>query len=156
MTSGIISARVISLLANQRSADCFISAITEAGLRYGIEILLAGPEVQAMKPRRANHPLQWTGPRKRCAWFQQSLRRPRPLNGLTFSLVTRELPQPEFALGDYDEVSINDCNRTPRRGFVRDIIWHYKDQRYNYYLMDDGKGVSKRYFAEDLTRIPAE
>jgi hypothetical protein len=69
--------------------------------------------------------------------------------------VTQNLPTPEFAVGDRVAVRVNERNRTPHIGEVRQVIWHHKDSRYNYYLNENGKKVSKRYFAEDLERVPA-
>jgi hypothetical protein len=59
-------------------------------------------------------------------------------------------PAPIFIVGQRVRVRVNDRNRTPHEGLVRDIIWHHKDARYNYYLQDGDKKVSKRYLAEDL------
>jgi hypothetical protein len=62
------------------------------------------------------------------------------------------LPPPEFTVGDAVSVILNDRNRTPHTGVIRLVIWHSKDKRYNYYIAEAGKKVSKRYFAEDLLR----
>jgi hypothetical protein len=62
--------------------------------------------------------------------------------------MTRELPKPESAVGDRVAVRVGGRNSTPHVGEVRDVIWHYKDQRYNYYLTEKGKKISKRYFAD--------
>ena len=34
---------------------------------------------------------------------------------------------------------------------IREIIWHFKDKRPNYYLEKDGRKLSKRYYDEDLS-----
>lgn len=65
-----------------------------------------------------------------------------------------DLPPPEHPLGSFVRVVLNDRNRTPRRGRVREVVWHFKDGRYNYYIEENGQKVTKRYLAEDL--IPAE
>lgn len=39
---------------------------------------------------------------------------------------------------------------------VRDIVWHFKDERPNYYLEKDGKKLSRRYFNEDLSPAPPQ
>jgi hypothetical protein len=62
----------------------------------------------------------------------------------------------EFKVGDHVAVRLNDRNRTPHVGEVREVIWHFKDARYNYYLSEGGKKVHKRYFAEDLERFAAD
>jgi hypothetical protein len=59
-------------------------------------------------------------------------------------------PAPTFSVGQRVRVRLNDRNRTPREGCVRDFIWHHKDARYYYYLQAGAKKVSKRYFEEDL------
>jgi hypothetical protein len=38
-------------------------------------------------------------------------------------------------------------------GIVRDILWHFKDGVPNYYLEHDGKKLSKRYLAGELTGV---
>ena len=49
---------------------------------------------------------------------------------------------------------LNDRNRTPHTGNVVRSVWHVKDERYYYYLVDEaGKKISKRYPAEDLQRV---
>lgn len=42
---------------------------------------------------------------------------------------------------------------TKREGFIREIIWHFKDNEWNYYIESDGKKVSKRYLETDLEKI---
>jgi hypothetical protein len=62
-------------------------------------------------------------------------------------------PPPTFRLGQHVRVLLNDRNSTPHEGTVRHIIWHHKDARYNYYLQEGGKKVSKRYFEQDLEAL---
>ena len=62
-------------------------------------------------------------------------------------------PEPELAVGQAVRVILNDRNRTPHEGLIREVIWHFKDQRYNYYLSEGGKKVSKRYLIDDLQPI---
>lgn len=59
------------------------------------------------------------------------------------------LPQ-EFRLGQRVRVLVNERNRTARSGVVANVVWHFKDACYHYYLEVDGKKVSKRYLARDL------
>ena len=59
-------------------------------------------------------------------------------------------PAPKFAIRETVRVLLNDRNRTAHRGTVREVIWHFKDERYNYYIVEDGKKISKRYFDDDL------
>jgi hypothetical protein len=63
---------------------------------------------------------------------------------------TPDRPPPAYSLGQRVRVILNARNRTPREGTVREIVWHFKDRRYNYYLEEGGKKVSKRYLSEDL------
>ena len=53
-------------------------------------------------------------------------------------------------MGQRVRVIVNERNKTAHRGTIREVIWHFKDRRYNYYLVENGKKVSKRYFDEDL------
>ena len=63
-------------------------------------------------------------------------------------------PDPDFFFGDAVEVILGDRNTTYRKGIVRDVIWHFKSQCWNFYLETKAEGnVSKRYFADDLRRI---
>jgi len=61
-----------------------------------------------------------------------------------------EKPFPELEVGQRVRIVLNERNRTPRMGTIRQVIWHFKDQTFNYYLEEDGKKVSKRYLAVDL------
>jgi hypothetical protein len=63
-------------------------------------------------------------------------------------------PAPAFSVGQRVRVILNEQNRTARVGTIRGIMWHFKDGRYNYYLEEGGKKVSKRYFQEDLEAVP--
>jgi hypothetical protein len=59
-------------------------------------------------------------------------------------------PQPTFVVGQRVRVVLNERNRTPHTGTIREIIRHFQQARYNYYLEEGGKKVSKRYCEEDL------
>ncbi|MFF4084450.1 hypothetical protein ACFYZN_34410 [Streptomyces sp. NPDC001777] len=62
-----------------------------------------------------------------------------------------EIPAPAFHEGQRAQVVLNDRNRTPRRGAVRDKVWHHRDQQWYFFLRDDsGRKISKRYSAADL------
>ena len=65
----------------------------------------------------------------------------------------KDKPPPRFSIGQRVSVLLNARNRTRRTGSIRQVIWHHKDGRYNYYLEENGKEVSKRYFEEDLRPI---
>jgi hypothetical protein len=51
-------------------------------------------------------------------------------------------------------VLLNDRNKTARIGNVIQREWHFKDQRWLYFLRQGSRRVSKRYFAEDF--LPLE
>jgi hypothetical protein len=65
-----------------------------------------------------------------------------------------EIPAPEFSVGEPVCVVPNERCHTPRQGQVERVIWHHKDQQYNYYLSEAGKRISKRYLAADLQPDP--
>ncbi len=67
----------------------------------------------------------------------------------------RSRSHPRFAVGDRVRVVLNERNRTPHEGSIREAIWHGKHQCWNYYLVEDGKKISKRYIAEDLEGVEA-
>ena len=60
---------------------------------------------------------------------------------------------PEFRVGDKVEVILNERNTTPHKGIVNDVIWHFKYEQWFYMISENGKKVSKRYFATDLRKI---
>ena len=61
-----------------------------------------------------------------------------------------ELPLPDLNVGRRVRVIVNERNHAAHEGLVERVIWHHKDQRSNYYLIELGKRISKRYFADDL------
>jgi hypothetical protein len=65
-------------------------------------------------------------------------------------------PPPAFSVGQRVRVIISDRNQTARTGTIRQVIWHFKDRRYNYYLDVSGKRISKRYDEEDFEPVPPE
>lgn len=64
-----------------------------------------------------------------------------------------EIPPSKFAVGQRVRVRINEHNHTSREGIIRDIVWHHKNQQHNYYLEENGKKVSKRYYEHDLDPV---
>ena len=77
------------------------------------------------------------------------------------SVVAPEPPPPEFAEGEWVAVRLNERNKTRHVGQVGIAIWHFNSARYYYYLIENGemvrdKDVHKRFFAEDLERVPAK
>ncbi len=62
-------------------------------------------------------------------------------------------PPPEYAVGDQVRVVPSDHHSTQHTGTIREVIWHFKDGCYNYYIEENGKKVSTRYLAADLERL---
>lgn len=62
-------------------------------------------------------------------------------------------PAPAFQQGQRVRVRLNERNRTSHEGSIREIVWHHKERRYNYYIEESLKKVSKRYFEEDLEAV---
>ena len=60
---------------------------------------------------------------------------------------------PLFKVGQHVRVVLNERNTTPHAGIVGEVKWHHKAERYYYYIEEDGKRVSKRYFDADLERV---
>ena len=60
----------------------------------------------------------------------------------------KPLAPPRFWVGD--EVGIQSGGER-RRGVVRDVRWHGKNEAPMYFLRADGKALSKRYFDPDLS-----
>ena len=52
----------------------------------------------------------------------------------------------------FDRIRVLEPN-TPREGVVRQLIWHFKDANWNYYIEAEGKKVSKRYLDSDIERL---
>ena len=66
-----------------------------------------------------------------------------------------EFPPQEFQIGERVRVVLSGSHSTPRTGTIREVVWHFKDARYNYYIEESGKKVSTRYLAADLKPAPA-
>jgi hypothetical protein len=64
-------------------------------------------------------------------------------------------PTPEFTVGQLVRVVPSERHQTRRTGIVRQVFWHYKDGRYYFYIEENGKKVSTRYFAVDLEPVEA-
>jgi hypothetical protein len=65
-------------------------------------------------------------------------------------------PEPIYPIGQRVRVVLNERNRTPHTGHIRQVVWHYKDGCYHYYLEENGKAISKRYSAGDLEPLFVE
>lgn len=55
--------------------------------------------------------------------------------------------------GDQVSVVLNKRNSTRYRGIIRDVIWHFKDECWLYFIEVNGKKISKRYYEDDLQLI---
>lgn len=67
--------------------------------------------------------------------------------------MTSPAQAPKFAVGQAVRVIVNGRNRTAHQGTIRDVVWHFKDRRFNYYLLAEFKRVAKRYLDEDLESL---
>ena len=56
---------------------------------------------------------------------------------------------PKFKYGDL----VSPANNTDKKGKVRDIVWHFKNNTFNYYIEIDNKKVSRRYSEEELVNF---
>lgn len=61
--------------------------------------------------------------------------------------------EPEFSIGQQVRVILNERNRTPHTGVIVQVICHHKMEKWCYFLEENGKRLSKRYFSEDLEPV---
>jgi len=59
-------------------------------------------------------------------------------------------PPSAFSMGQCVRVAGDGEGGTPRLGTVRDIVWHFQAERYDYYLEAEGRKVPRRYAEGDL------
>jgi hypothetical protein len=64
-----------------------------------------------------------------------------------------ERPPSKFRAGDAVEVIASDKNRTYHKGRARQMTWHFKDRKWNFFIEENGKKISKRYLATDLRAV---
>lgn len=60
---------------------------------------------------------------------------------------------PLFRKGDVVEVIVNAKNITYHMGLISEIIYHFKEKEWMYYITENNKKVSKRYGSQDLRLI---
>ncbi|WP_410495515.1 hypothetical protein QTL86_16730 [Cellulosilyticum sp. ST5] len=60
---------------------------------------------------------------------------------------------PLFREGDMVEVIVNAKNITYHKGIIHTVTYHSKDREWNYFICENNKKVSKRYYAADLKLI---
>lgn len=58
-----------------------------------------------------------------------------------------------FREGDIVEVIVNVRNTTYHSGVINKVIYHFKEKEWNYYISENGKKISKRYYYKDLRLI---
>lgn len=51
---------------------------------------------------------------------------------------------------------VSPVNHPDMEGSIRDIVWHFKNNDYNYYISVDDRKKSRRYYSVDLLRFPTE
>ena len=56
---------------------------------------------------------------------------------------------PKYKYGDI----VLPLNHIDRKGQIRDIIWHFKNKTFNYYIEADNKKIGKRYYEEELIKV---
>ena len=57
------------------------------------------------------------------------------------------ITNPKYVL--FDPIRVIKPN-SEKKGLIRELIWHFKNCEWNYYIDSDGKKVSKRYVESDL------
>ncbi|MCP5113016.1 MAG: hypothetical protein GY953_19485, partial [bacterium] len=53
----------------------------------------------------------------------------------------RDRRSSRLRFGDTVKVVLNERNRTPHTGTIRNAVWHYKNRCWHYYLEENGKKV---------------
>jgi len=59
-------------------------------------------------------------------------------------------PPSAFSMGQRVRVVLAGRKGTPRLGIIRDVVWHFQAERYDYYIEADGQKVPTRYSEGDL------
>lgn len=90
-------------------------------------------------------------------WLIESIIDNKELHELAISLTNDDIQRgrkpPLFREGDLVEVTINAKNTTYHKGIIQTVVYHFKNQEWNYYICENGKKVSKRYDSIDLKLI---
>ena len=61
-------------------------------------------------------------------------------------------PPSAFSMGQCVRI-LTQSDGSPRKGTVRDIRWHFQNERYYYDLEADGKNLSGRFSQDELEAI---
>ena len=56
---------------------------------------------------------------------------------------------PMYQYGD----SVSPVNHTDMKAKIRAIVWHFKNNAFNYYIKTENRKISRRYYEEDLIKI---
>ncbi len=72
------------------------------------------------------------------------------LHSLTENEIATAAHPPEFEIGQRVQVILNARNLTPHAGTILTRVWHHKNKKWNYTLLEGDKRIAKRYFFEDL------
>lgn len=90
-------------------------------------------------------------------WLIESIIDNKELYEVAESLTSEEIcsgrKPPLFRQDNLVEVIVNARNSTYHKGIIHTIIYHYQDKDWNYYISENGKKVSKRYYSRDLRLI---
>lgn len=78
------------------------------------------------------------------------------LQDLTPGEVAIDAQPPELQIGQTVQVILSSRNHSSREGSIIDRIWHHKDRRWNYFMEENGKALSKRYFVGDFLPLVSE
>jgi hypothetical protein len=114
-----------------------------------IETLVYRPDDGSFSPavKIVHHP---SGSEYICDKFESQIKNRRAcISELIKDLSSNysEIELPKYML--FDSVKVLSPN-TERHGLVRELIWHFKNSEWNFYIESDGKRISKRYLEADL------
>jgi hypothetical protein len=62
-------------------------------------------------------------------------------------------PKSMFSMGQRVQVRLKNRRSQSREITIRDILWHFQDEHYNYYLEENGRKDLKSYSEEDLESV---
>lgn len=75
----------------------------------------------------------------------------QPVSDITISIdAIKPIDQPPVFV--YEEL-VSPVGHPDVIGRVTDIIWHFKNMDYNYYISVNGRKKSKRYYSQDLQKL---
>lgn len=90
-------------------------------------------------------------------WLMESILDYKEFYELAKSLTEADIlngrKPPLLREGDFVEVIVNARNITYHRGIIYKIIYHFNEKEWNYYISENCKKISKRYYYRDLRLI---